>query len=174
MLHPYYLWYFRFLSVIYYINAACNQGLSQPNTAGKAKKNLGAEYLSSFFLIWMIISQLYNIQNNAQCQAKRTLQYYISRREKQRGVWGRQPPEVNGGLGTEPVAIMLLFFSKKYTFLGIFWSKFIRKNAFLNSRVKCVDAPRRPLDLRCCATGGVGAKPLWRNTGTHSVITLKF
>jgi len=37
----------------------------------------------------------------------------------------------SGGGASDHAAIFIVFFSKKHSFLSIFWSKFLLKNAFL-------------------------------------------
>jgi len=53
---------------------------------------------------------------------------------KNAGGWGLSPqlPEAYGGSKAEPpgAAAILHLFCKNYTFLGIFWPKFLLKNSF--------------------------------------------
>jgi len=44
---------------------------------------------------------------------------------------------------------ILQLFSQKYPFLGIFWSKFLPKTAFIYGWIKCVDAPRGARSYTC-------------------------
>jgi len=77
------------------------------------------------------------VQNKAQSQANAHDKAISVGGRNYVEVWGRsphQPPEVNGGSGAELSTLWRLygFFSNTHTFLGIFWSKFMRKNTFLN------------------------------------------